>query len=110
MAWSCHGAREDGCRTQRLPHPRRSSQMVKPLMIVVAAALVLAGCQRDDPAPQARTRSGPPEASYASPGGAPVDVDPTHVDVQVTRPLRQDVIYTINLPANISPWYQTTLY
>jgi len=80
-------------------------------MIVVAAALVLAGCQRDDPAPQASTRSGPPEASYASPGGAPVDVDPTHpVDVQVTRPLRQDVIYTINLPANISPWYQTTLY
>lgn len=30
--------------------------------------------------------------------------------VQVMKPQRQDVSYTITLPANVSPWYQATLY
>ena len=35
---------------------------------------------------------------------------PRPVDVQVTKPTRRDLVYTITLPANISPLYQTTLY
>ncbi len=30
--------------------------------------------------------------------------------VQVMKPQRRDIAYTITLPANISPWYQATLY
>jgi len=32
------------------------------------------------------------------------------VPVQVTKPQRRDVAWTLTLPANISPWYQATLY
>ena len=32
------------------------------------------------------------------------------VDVQVTKPVRQELVYTITLPAKIAPLYQTTLY
>jgi len=45
----------------------------------------------------------PPEESLAVPDSAPVDV-------QVTKPTRRDLVYTIKLPANVSPLYQTTLY
>jgi len=30
--------------------------------------------------------------------------------VQVINPQRRDIVFTITLPANISPWYQATLY
>ncbi len=36
------------------------------------------------------------------------DSDP--VDVQATKATRRDLVYTITLPGNISPLYQTTLY
>jgi RND family efflux transporter MFP subunit len=32
------------------------------------------------------------------------------VPVQVMKPQRRDVAWTLTLPANISPWYQATLY
>jgi RND family efflux transporter MFP subunit len=32
------------------------------------------------------------------------------LSVQIMKPQRQDVSYTITLPANVSPWYQATLY
>lgn len=38
------------------------------------------------------------------------ELDAAPVDVQVTTPTRRDLVYTIKLPANISPLYQTTLY
>ena len=34
----------------------------------------------------------------------------TPVDVQVSKPTRRELTYTVTLPANISPLYQTTLY
>lgn len=37
-------------------------------------------------------------------------LDSEPVDVQVTKPTRRDLVYTVTLPANISPLYQTTLY
>ena len=32
------------------------------------------------------------------------------VEVQVAKPIRRTLAYTVTLPANIAPWYQTTLY
>jgi RND family efflux transporter MFP subunit len=32
------------------------------------------------------------------------------VEVQVVKPIRRTLAYTVTLPANIAPWYQTTLY
>lgn len=49
-------------------------------------------------------------------GAAPPDRDgglhpPSDlVEVQVTKPVRRTIAYTATLPANIAPWYQTTLY
>ncbi|ALA57903.1 efflux RND transporter periplasmic adaptor subunit [Nitrospira moscoviensis] len=78
------------------------------LLILFAA---VAGCQRDD-RPQPAKPAAAPAGSYEHvANGAPLDVDPTHpVDVQVTKPVRQTLRYTVTLPANISPLYQTTLY
>lgn len=57
-------------------------------------------------------RDQPPDAT------SEIDVKPNHAEpsvtaglpVQVMKPQRRDVTYTITLPANISPWYQATLY
>lgn len=69
--------------------------------------LALAACQREEPPRQAKTVA-PDNGAYEN--GTPAVIDSTPVNVQVTRPGRQDLIYTITLPANISPLYQTTLY
>ena len=53
--------------------------------------------------PTAGTAPQPPEETAAVPDSAPVDV-------QATKATRRDLVYTITLPANISPFYQTTLY
>jgi len=57
-------------------------------------------------------RDQPPDAT------SEVDVKTNHVapdgagatPVQVMKPQRRDISFTITLPANISPWYQATLY
>ena len=53
--------------------------------------------------PAAVTAPQPADESIAIPDSAPVDV-------QATKATRRDLLYTITLPANISPLYQTTLY
>jgi multidrug efflux pump subunit AcrA (membrane-fusion protein) len=40
----------------------------------------------------------------------PPELDSAPVDVQVIKPTRRDLVYTVKLPANVSPLYQTTLY
>ncbi|MEQ1794679.1 MAG: efflux RND transporter periplasmic adaptor subunit [Nitrospira sp.] len=80
---------------------------------MVALLLALSGCQRDEPPHQPRPDAAAPAGSSetGAANGAPVEVDATHpVDVQITKPARQLLVYTITLPANISPRYQTTLY
>lgn len=80
---------------------------------LLALLIAAAGCQQESP-----SHPGPPAAQVANGqettgenGSAAVDIDPTHpVDVQVIKPVRQPLVYTITLPANISPLYQTTLY
>ena len=80
---------------------------------VVALLMALSSCQRDEPPHKAPSGAAAPTGSYenGAANGTPVEVDTTHpVDVQVTKPVRQELVYTIALPANISPLYQTTLY
>jgi len=43
-------------------------------------------------------------------GHSSIETDFAPVDVQVTKATRRDLVYTVKLPANISPLYQTTLY
>ena len=74
---------------------------------MAALLLILAGCQRDEPPHKA---DGGAASSGGAETGAPVVTDNQPVDVQVTKPVRQPLVYTITLPANISPRYQTTLY
>ena len=50
----------------------------------------------------------PSDASRSSTPSAPGEDQP--VDVQVTKPTRRDLAYTVTLPANVAPLYQTTLY
>lgn len=50
-----------------------------------------------------------PSSSQDTPkAGAQDDNQP--VDAQVTKPTRRELVYSVTLPANISPLYQTTLY
>ena len=50
------------------------------------------------------TSSSPPLSEEKSGEGSAVR------SVQVTKPQRRDIAHTLTLPANISPWYQATLY
>ncbi|MDE3241359.1 MAG: efflux RND transporter periplasmic adaptor subunit [Nitrospirota bacterium] len=68
------------------------------LFLVVAAFVFFQG--------QHETGSAPEVAKATAPSGAQ---PATHL-VQVTKPQRRDVSRTLTLPANISPWYQATLY
>lgn len=78
------------------------------LMLVVGGLLYWRDIQEvGHPAPPASSAvpapPHPPGESAAVPDSAPVDV-------QVTKPTRRDLVYTVKLPANVSPLYQTTLY
>jgi len=79
--------------------------MSQPAITTILALLVLcAGCQQERPPKVAKKVEAPVQ------NGAPLATDEQPVDVQVTKPIRKDLIYTITLPANIAPLYQTTLY
>lgn len=77
--------------------------------LVLTLLIFLAACGRETPPQPAQPgAAGPAEsAKQESRTGAQ---EPQPVDVQVVKPARQDLTYTITLPANISPLYQTTLY
>ena len=65
--------------------------------------------------PSTTASSSQPAADDQSAGGGrslPSEMQPTSqlVDVQVVNPTRRDVAYSISLPANVAPLYQTTLY
>jgi membrane fusion protein, multidrug efflux system len=83
--------------------------MVKPFISLLLTLLLAAtACQRETSPQQATPEATPATGSPEQATPAPVDDQP--VDVQVTKPARQLLVYTIVLPANISPLYQTTLY
>ncbi len=65
------------------------------LFLFVAAFILLQDRQETTPSP-GKTEQAAKDASAQT--------------VQVMKPLRRDMVQTLSLPANISPWYQTTLY
>jgi RND family efflux transporter MFP subunit len=78
--------------------------IIPPLAILV----ILAACQPEEPQRASKKTEAPANGSYDDGKAFPSAHQP--VDVQVTKPLRKDLAYTITLPANIAPLYQTTLY
>lgn len=83
--------------------------MLKPSLVVLFLFLITASaCQREEPKQHPKAGATTMADSYEN--GAPVALDARPVDVQVTKPSRQNLVYSITLPANIAPLYQTTLY
>lgn len=80
------------------------------LYIVIALLVVLAGCDREEPAKKATSGAAAPADSNQDSTEAGAQHDSQPVDVQVTKPTRRELVYTVTLPANVSPLYQTTLY
>src|SRR6476620_4544139 len=76
--------------------------------IALALAVMLGACQPEEPKRAAKEAAPPVNGAYDDNNVLPSENQP--VDVQVTKPLKKDLAYTITLPANIAPLYQTTLY
>lgn len=76
--------------------------------ILLLLLLAVTSCERDETAQKAKSRTQVPDEAHEN--GTPSATDTQPVDVQVTKAVRQDLVYTITLPANIAPLYQTTLY
>jgi RND family efflux transporter MFP subunit len=78
-----------------------------PVSAVLALGLLLGGCQPEEPRAAKKTDSRS-HASIEEGQGPPNSSQP--VEVQVTKPVRKSLTYSVTLPANIAPLYQTTLY
>ena len=82
--------------------------MKRSISLLLTLLFAVTGCQQEEPAHQAKPAATASNGTYEN--SEPVATDNQPVDVQVTKPSREDLVYTISLPANISPLYQTTLY
>jgi RND family efflux transporter MFP subunit len=69
------------------------------IIIIFVSLLLSGGCNPEEPRSTAKKAESQPEA--ASDYG---------IEVQVVKPTRKDLVYTITLSGNIAPLYQTTLY
>lgn len=85
-------------------HRLRNAMMV--LVLMISSVAIWAWWQGQE------TASPPNEGrSLADQSSRPVTpAASAAVDVQVVTPVRRTVVYSITLPANIAPLYQTTLY
>ncbi len=91
----------DSSERDHSPQPNRLKTILiaaTGLFLIVAAFVFFQGQHETGSAPEA-------VRATASPGAQPA----THL-VQVTKLQRRDMARTLTLPANISPWYQSTLY
>ena len=110
--------------TDNLSHPLRSL-LVRPrvllMMALLAVTLIGAGIvllQHSQGVPVERATDTSASDLSAARHQASGDTSPASesqagaqvIDVQVVKPTRRDVAYSIALPANVSPLYQTTLY
>jgi RND family efflux transporter MFP subunit len=73
--------------------------------ILLLLSTIVAACGRDE-TPQKPT----PATGNSYEAEVPNADQNVPVDVQVTKPSKQLLVYSITLPANIAPLYQTTLY
>jgi RND family efflux transporter MFP subunit len=78
------------------------------LVIVAILGVWLFVLQHRDGLSSEPSTTSSPMPSRESPGQLRSQARP--VDVQTVKPTRRDVAYSIALPANVSPLYQTTLY
>src|SRR5438093_12325295 len=86
-----------------------TSGPLKTILILTGAAgllvaLVLAFSLRKEDTTNATPPENGNKADQIEPNAAGA------LPVQVINPERRDIAFTITLPANISPWYQATLY
>lgn len=110
--------------TDNSSHPLRSL-LVRPrvllMMALLAVTLIGAGIvllQHSEGVPVERATDTSASDLSAARHQASGDTSPASesqagaqvIDVQVVKPTRRDVAYSIALPANVSPLYQTTLY
>lgn len=91
------------------PRPRWRARSIWPIGAAIAAAIGAATLLFHSNATQTQSEVPPRTGTETQPDSTPT-FDPTPVEVQVTKPVRRDIAYTISLPANIAPYYQTTLY
>ncbi len=102
---------EQSTMPQRVRSRRRTARW---LLFVILLVLLTGGFlywRNMDEIERPVSTGSPADAPSPQPAGEPVAVlDSAPVDVQATRATRRDLVYTITLPANISPLYQTTLY
>jgi RND family efflux transporter MFP subunit len=103
--------------TRRIPRWRRRLLVGLGVILCVALALIYLGKSDGE------SRKSPPGAPGAL-QGAGHSTEPSQaegtidhqttaaapVDVQVAKPIRRDIAYSIALPATLAPFYQTTLY
>jgi membrane fusion protein, multidrug efflux system len=82
--------------------------MSRSFLATVLGLLVLMACQPEEPQRAAKKAESQTHGVYGDAKAPATETQP--VDVQVTKPVRKDLTYTITLPANIAPLYQTTLY
>lgn len=78
--------------------------------LVVALLVALAGCEKEEPAKKAASGAATPASSTQDQTETIAPDDNQPVDVQVTKPTKRLLVYSVTLPANVSPRYQTTLY
>jgi membrane fusion protein, multidrug efflux system len=83
------------------------------LAIIVLIVIGLVILRRSDGVPPGFPSTGlaPVDSTAGNRAGSPeTPAEPQTVAVQVVKPTRRDIVYSIALPANVSPLYQTTLY
>jgi membrane fusion protein (multidrug efflux system) len=89
---------------------RRWLPIAAVLVIVTLAVGGYLYAQRTEERRPAGIGSTPAAGSFKDLTEAGSQGDSQPVDVQVMKPTRRELVYTVTLPANISPLYQTTLY
>lgn len=94
----------NAARQEPLPRRRRWPALALGLLVLLVGAFLLFRHNSESSRPPQAPQPPSGEAiARATPGGATADV-------QVMTPARQDLAYTITLPANVAPLYQTTIY
>jgi membrane fusion protein, multidrug efflux system len=82
-------------------------------IVLGSAVLIGAGIpllQHSEGVPVGQSHGAPTGLEREPAPGSDTQASSQIIDVQVVKPTRRDVTYSIALPANVSPLYQTTLY
>lgn len=97
------------------PGPFRAAVWLWAVAIIAATLLLIAVAwylQVDRPRESDSSTARPfhPTSDASGELSSPGHPEVVPVDVQVAKPIHRHLVYTITLPANIAPLYQTTLY